>query len=66
MVPIKTLIPEPVLKQKCHLRIGKIRGGYSVRSSRVGDVSRSGLALHVKTPVARQIADNAVSLCCDK
>jgi len=67
MVPIKTLIPEPVLKQKCHLHIGKNRGAYWVRSSRVGDVRRRGLALViVKKPVARQIANSAVILSCDK
>jgi hypothetical protein len=62
MAPIKTLIPEPTLKQECDLHIGKIRGVYWVRSSS----GRRGFVLvNVKTPVARQIANSAVSLGCD-
>jgi len=66
MTPIRTLIPEPVLQQKCLLHITKIRGDYWVRNGRVGYVSRRGLhPVIVKTPAARQIASNAVSSCSD-
>jgi len=62
MASIKTLIPETILKKKCLLHFGMIRVGYWVISSHVGYVSRRGLALViVKTPVACQIANNAVT-----
>jgi len=66
MTSSRTLIPEPVLQQKCLLHITKIRVGYWVRNGRVGYVSRRGLdSVIVKTPAARQIANNAVSSCSD-
>jgi hypothetical protein len=65
---LQDLMPEEILCQKCRINLRPIRNCYWVGGSWiVGDVRRRGhIHAIITTPLLREIADRAVSLCCEK